>query len=388
MRLFPLLYRRRLVLLDGRGSATLFPTRARQAAMALAFALLLAGCAARRPTAALRYRFDGTVLYPPPQRKVADLQFTATGARAGGGKQCEVHGPALKVRWRESTASIRIRPGAAGLHEAAEKLSDKFEANGCLAPGDGLALASRILEHLPAYGGALMSPRMQEGHLDLVPPVRLRMLSPILPAGAEKVKLESDSSQGNEVRLKSNLIGYETAWYRVSSDPQGRGAMVSIERVEDTIENSTSGRPAPRRDHLAGLPPGYLRLVVLTRLSQADHNIVVVAASSRERLEQATRKLASEPDATIEGATLAPIPREVALLAVLRIEANGREIDIPVEASVHEAIRSSDVGYRGQLPESLAIRRPYEGKLIPVEFDPSDKRILGLILNGGEKLSW
>lgn len=131
--------------------------------MALAFALLLAGCAARSPTAALRYRFDGTVLYPPPQRTAADLQFTATGARAGGGKQCEVHGPALQVRWRESTASIRIRPGAAGLHEAAEKLGDKFEADGCLAPGDGLALASRILEHLPAHGGALLLPRMQEG---------------------------------------------------------------------------------------------------------------------------------------------------------------------------------------------------------------------------------
>ncbi len=356
----------------------------RRKALLAPLALILAGCAARPPSAALRYRFDGMVLHPPAQPKAVTIEFPA-----GRGKQCVVSSAALRMKWRGDTARIRFRPAAAGVREAARKLAEDFEGKGCVAPGEGAALASRVLEHLPAGLGALALPHMQEGHLDLVPPMRLRMLSPILPAGGETLTLESDSAQGSQVQLKSNLLGYETAWYRLAADPRGRGTAVSVERVEDSIDEKTSVRPAPRRDPLAGLPPGFLRLAVLTRFSQADHNIVAMAASSRERLDALTLRLAREPDAGAEGVTLAAIPREVALLAVLRVEANGRPVDVPAgEATVREALSAADRLSFGKLPKSLALWRPYEGRLIPVDFDPKDERILNLFLIGGEKLTW
>jgi hypothetical protein len=264
-----------------------------------------------------------------------------------------------------------------------------LENGGRLAPGESLDLAAHILESAPAENGVLVPfERIPQGYIDLRSGVQLRLLSPILPESADRLRVESTTSQGGEIRMVSNLLGYETAWYSLVRDPQGRGLALTLDRVEDTIGGATSPLMAPRKSYFDRVPPGYLRLAVLTRLSKADHDIVLVTAPSRALLERATAKLASEPDAAVDGPTFVPIPREVALAAMLHVQVNGKDLDVPAGSTVAEAIKSYDFEHRNDLPEALAIWRPYHGQLTPVEFDRRDRAILGLSLVGGEKLTW
>jgi hypothetical protein len=55
---------------------------------------------------------------------------------------------------------------------------------------------------------------------------------------------------------------------------------------------------------------------------------------------------------------------------------------VPVASTVGAAI------HLGRPPPDLKVYRLYAGKPVPVEFDRSGTEILGLVLNGGEKISW
>lgn len=360
--------------------------------MRFSTALLLAtmafcGCAVRTPR---HFRFQGSVLYPPNgTKRTATLRYSSTAARTERGKECGLTSSSLRLRWRGNTAEIRLRPGGRDLFSAVDSLRQRFETGSCLAPGESLDLVAQILENAPAVNGVLV-PLMHvaDGYTDLKSGIRLRMLSPILPDNADGLRIETTTSPDGEIRMMSNLLGYETAWYELVHDAQGRGLTLALDRVEDTIGSAKSLRAAPRKDYLNRVQPGYLRLLLLTRLSKADHNILLVAAPSRVLLEQISARFASEPYAPVGGLTAAVIPPEVALAAMMRVQVNGQELDVPVGSTVAEVIQSYDSEHSQDLPKTLAIWRPYHGQLTPVQFDPRDQTILRLALVGGEKLTW
>jgi len=67
---------------------------------------------------------------------------------------------------------------------------------------------------------------------------------------------------------------------------------------------------------------------------------------------------------------------------------NGREVTLPVGASVRSAIQAGGEKDPPRVLAQLSVRRLYRGKLVPVEFDRTSQEILGLILFGGEEISW
>jgi hypothetical protein len=76
------------------------------------------------------------------------------------------------------------------------------------------------------------------------------------------------------------------------------------------------------------------------------------------------------------------IPKRVALNPFLVIVVNGSETTVPVGATVRAATHLDHV------PPELKVYKLYAGKLVPVEFDRASPEILGLMLNGGERISW
>jgi hypothetical protein len=81
------------------------------------------------------------------------------------------------------------------------------------------------------------------------------------------------------------------------------------------------------------------------------------------------------------------IPTDVAVNPVIAVTVNGAELMVPRGATVGNLIRLP----REQQPavlERLAVYRPWNGRLVPVTFDRTDPGILGVILKGGEVISW
>ena len=76
------------------------------------------------------------------------------------------------------------------------------------------------------------------------------------------------------------------------------------------------------------------------------------------------------------------IPKRAALNPFLAITVNGSETTAPLGSSLGAAI------HLGRLPPNLKVYKLYAGEPVPVEFDRSGTEILGLVLNGGEKISW
>jgi hypothetical protein len=83
-----------------------------------------------------------------------------------------------------------------------------------------------------------------------------------------------------------------------------------------------------------------------------------------------------------------PIPRGVAVNPDVLVTVNGRETAVPVGATVQTAIQvAGEKNAQGLLPR-LTVRKLHAGKLVAVTFDPAGAEILGLILSGGEQISW
>jgi hypothetical protein len=76
------------------------------------------------------------------------------------------------------------------------------------------------------------------------------------------------------------------------------------------------------------------------------------------------------------------IPRRVALNPFLVITVNGAETTVPIGSTIRAATHLE------RLPPELKLYKLYAGKPVPVEIDPSSPEILGLVLTGGESISW
>jgi hypothetical protein len=83
------------------------------------------------------------------------------------------------------------------------------------------------------------------------------------------------------------------------------------------------------------------------------------------------------------------IPKRVALNPFLVITVNGSETTVPVGSTLRAAIQAA-TGARivERVPPELKVYKLYGGKPVPVEFDRAGPEILGLVLNGGERIYW
>jgi len=146
--------------------------------------------------------------------------------------------------------------------------------------------------------GPLASPKpANSDYIDIQAGWRLTVVTPILKSGGYVLKSLDQQSNGGAVALSagSDLIGYEVAHYAVKEQKKRRV------RVEfSSAELTKDGKTEPQQQPVAALfqiagRPTYLRLIYLVRASNADHNMVVVAASRLEALDTITRQVEANP---------------------------------------------------------------------------------------------
>jgi hypothetical protein len=135
-----------------------------------------------------------------------------------------------------------------------------------------LAACSRKVVHKPA------TPQVStdNAYFDLQPGSNLRIVLPLKNEGAQP--------------------GFEIAHYAVTGH---RGRRVRLEFLSAEITSDGKLVPEPRAPLLPfGLPPkpAHIRLLYLQRLSQADHNMAVLAAARIDILDGATKQIRADPN--------------------------------------------------------------------------------------------
>ena len=367
----------------------------------LALTLASTACAVRQPRPAA-YRYVNHILIPPGVKdaNVSERKFsiptTANCSASEDGVRIHRGGRSVRVTV-DRTALVAHPPGWLSAWGAS------LEKQGCLPVGDGLALANRITETLPldpkAAYDLLHASVTTDGYIDLGPQHRLQVTAPIFRQGANSdasaIESSTASEQGGkltvQMRASSDFLGYETAWYAVERNANRAGARIVPISIEDHIDGNTSRADKPRFNYFQfASDAAYYRLFYLTRLSQADHDIDVLAASTRAGLEEQTKRLETDPGMCSQNVsrTCAAVPREIAVTPYVLVTVNGLEKTIPVGGTVRAALKAAGVSLAEGVLPTLQVQRGYAGRLTPVIFDRARPDILDLLLTGGEEIRW
>jgi hypothetical protein len=360
--------------------------------LCLLLPLLGVGCATRGPST---YRLSQGVLVPPGVAGPAVARRDIVSGASGGGP-CRSADRGIEIRRR----GRNVRVTAAREHLAGRppgwlaSWTLALESQGCLATGEGLRLAARIVESLPLDPAAAFRlthvDDRRSGYLDLGPENRLQVDSPIMREGApaDAPAIESAKINGLTVELKAsaNLLGFETAWYAIRAKERGVGFAIAPLYSESHIEGKAERQPTPRTNYLRFRPDaGFYRIFY-----RGDRTIVLLSAPTRVDLERQTEALNKDPNACagFPAETCVMIPRNVGVNADVVASVNGREIALPVGATVASAIRAAGERAPERILPGLAVTRLFAGKPAAVEFDRASADILSLLLMGNEEISW
>jgi hypothetical protein len=359
---------------------------------------LLGACAVHQPaTANWRLTRQGTadVLIPPGVARPDLATLTFSVDLAAGHGPCP---PSIRVKGKRVFVTVTRDTLLAQPSGWLTKWSAAVESQGCIAPGEAPLLAARIAEALPldpVIAFHLLYPNdRQSGQVDIAPPVRLQVVSPVLREDdAPDAPILDTSGNGNSltVTLKSNdnLIGYETAWYAAQSKTDGLGFTIAPLYAERHLKDGTERRAQPATNYLQ-FPAEAAFYRLFYKSGQTDFTALVIAASTRAEPDRRTAALdgAVASCNKLNGALCVAIPRRVAINPMVPVTVNGTQVMVSWGANVAEAIRNSGERQPEAVLPKLTILRSYNGHPRPVDFDHSSPSILRLNLTGGEVLSW
>jgi hypothetical protein len=363
--------------------------------------ILGAGCAAKRQSYRLVPWNGATVLVPPgvARPELAQRHFTAAIA---GPQVCPAGGDAVRATKRGKRLRVEVNGKALAAQPQGWlwNWTAEAESQGCIAAGEGLRLASRIVESIP------LDARTAHRHLraasspssvEIGPESRLQVVTPIVRDGAAPdaplVETASVSGSGRsidvDVKATDSLLGFETAWYGFTPKSTGAGFTLAPLSAERTIQGITESAATPLAKYLR-FPPesSFYRLFLKADVEGNAVTQMVITAPTRAELNRRTKAIDADPSlcAAPDGLCVA-IPRRAALNVWTAIWVNGREVRVRGGA-VRSAIEAAGEKDPTRVLPTLAIERPFGGKLAPVEFDRASKSILDLVLIGGEKISW
>ena len=352
--------------------------------------VLCAGCAVRQP-AVESWRLKTNLLVPPGVSNPDLAKRTLASDVAAGHGICppEIRVKAHRVVFTVTRDMLNHQPAGWLTSWAAG-----VEAQGCIAPGKGERLAAQVAESLPldpAVAFRLLYGNGQTGQVDLTPPIRLQVVSPILKdqAGPVLEAAPQASGEGNRLTLavksSDNLIGYETAWYSIQPRTGGTGYAITPLYAERHIKDETERRAQPEINDLSFVSgAGFYRLIY--KSDQTSFTALLIAASTREELGRRARLIDSGAAPCNE--LCIAIPRLTAINATLPVTVNGKEIMVNWGANVAEAIRNAGVREPESVLSRLSVGKFHNGRLAEVEFDRASPAILNLTLTGGETISW
>ena len=382
------------------------PRRAAEWLLAV-LAVLAPACAVRKPQTYRLAPVDRAPVLVPPGVAAADTaRATLVAAITAWHPSCAPGGSAILIRPGKRKVHLIVSrdallqqpPGWLGEWAAGA------EAHGCLAAGEGMALATRILESVPLDPSAayclLHADNVRKGYVDLGTETRLQVVSSIMKAGAapNAPVLATAGASGNDHRLAvtvqtaDNLLGVETAWYGFQAKRDRAGSTIVPLAAERSITGRTEPADVPLTNYFQfSAGAAYYRLFYKTNPRDNGITEIMLAAPTRAELDRRTQALMadfslcqkSDPEMCMV------IPRRVAVNPFLVATVNGAEVRLAAGTTVRRAIQAGQGPARAQevLPR-LRILKPYNGKLVAVEFDRGRQEILDVMLLGGESVSW
>jgi len=372
-----------------------------------AFALLLAGCAARGPqTWRLAPQDRGQLLVPPGIVGPAVSQAAFVAVVPSWRADCRPATDAVTFQKRGGRLRVTVSREALSKQPAGwlSEWTAAAEAQGCLARGTGLEFATRILDAVPLDPSAafrlLHAANPARGYEDLGPETRLQVVSPILKQGADPeaalIQEGPTTGAGNSlqvtIHLSDNVYGFETAWYTFQPRPDHNGSTIVPVSAERRIAGESQAAAAPLTNYFQFAPDAaFYRLYYKADIAGNEITEIVIAAPSRAELDRRTERIRndlslcrqSDPEMCMV------IPRRVAVNPFMVITVNGAEVRLPWRGSVRAAVAAA--GGPRDLKEvlpTLTVRKPFAGRLAPVEFDRAGLDIFNLMLLGGESISW
>lgn len=337
--------------------------------------LLMTGCAAHRPVSQnwlLLQQEDARVLMPPGVAP-AKAGFLLDVAAGRGKCPPEIHPKGRRVIVTLDAASLKKHPD--GWLTA---WSNQLESQGCIGHGQ----AARFAESLPLDPTVGFHLRHFD---DIEPPAKLQVVSPILRGEARPEEPAEVTGSGNSltvtVKAPANQIGYETALYTVQPKSQGAGFTIAPLYADRHVGQEVERATQPDTNFLR-FPADAAFYRLIFKSDQTDFTALVVASPTRDGLQRDVTSCAPGDSMCIA------IPRLVAINQVVPVTVNGAEIMVVFGANVAEAMRNAGQFRPESVLDKLSVSKMYRGRLTPVEFDRHTQGILGLVLTGGEIISW
>lgn len=366
---------------------------------AIAFAC---GCASRSVVYRLVPTDEGSVLLPPGVKSsgVTARKVKLTGLPPG---ECPPVAQGVTLRRRRKSLRLEVTQRALHMRPNGWLLgwAGDLEGSGCLPPGQGLAAARLVAQALPSSGSReyalLNSLTRTTGRSDLLPWTKLRVTTPIFREGAAAgAQIATDDPGKVEgvpgglaitLNQSADFVGYEVAWYTLRPRSDG-GVQMELEFSETHIGDETTRQDTSRQRLEFGADARYFRMLVLTRISDKDHNTAFLAGSTLAELEERTRAVEEDPVICERLAGCVAIDTRVALLPFAMVQANGTEVLVQPGSTVRQVLREAGESDPEALTASLAIERDYAGRLTPVEADAGRSELLEVSLLGGETIFW
>jgi hypothetical protein len=161
-----------------------------------------------------------------------------------------------------------------------------------------LSGCARKTVRVPTHAGPLA---VDTSYLDLEPGWRLRVITPLLRSGGYLPKTVPEQTAGNTVTFSAgnDFLGYETDYYAVTKRKRA-GVRITLSSAETTKDGTTTQQEEPVA-HLFQLPHNarYVRLLYLQRMSEADHNMAVLASNRTSSLQTLTEQVETNPSTCI-----------------------------------------------------------------------------------------
>jgi hypothetical protein len=135
-----------------------------------------------------------------------------------------------------------------------------------------------------------------DDYMDLEPEWKLRIVVPLLKSGGFRPAVTAQQTDGNTISMSADdLVGYEVSHYVANGKSASRVRLAFV-----SAEATREGKTVPEA-HAPALPFAlperreHIRLVYLVRVSQADHNMAIVAAKRLDALNAFTKRLRENP---------------------------------------------------------------------------------------------
>jgi hypothetical protein len=116
---------------------------------------------------------------------------------------------------------------------------------------------------------------------------------------------------------------------------------------------------------------------------------MVISGATRPDLDKRTKIVGVDPAACGKesGMCLVP-PKGVGVNPFLVVSVNGRDVTVPLSATVRSAIIVAGIRAPESVPPQLTVTKPHAGNPRTVQLGRQSRDILNLKLAGGETIAW